>query len=468
MVGEKRVDRKVFIEELSERIFGTPLPTFPLCFKDGTGVPVLYHFTNKLQYDPIYCVVLKPMLAELFSRIPMVHLLRNGGDLSRDLHRESFKAVIDTYRLTDRGVVVALGNDATELDILDAMRAGVMTPRCYRARLFNANRLLDPTVFSITNGDTRRKYTFCHTARLIPEKRHELLLEALCRLRPLVLSGVVLSAGMDEPVPYRQWLEGQLISAGIAVQTGLSLAEVNQHLNQSFMGLALSEGEGQCTAVGEYLLAGLPTVTIAGARGGRNLYLDEENAVFCELNEYSVADGMESLLKKSPNRQRIRDRFAALCLPRSYWDLQALAGEAACQADMITGRMNKEMKDRLMTYSTLQEWGIDRETVSDLAHGLAMNMNGFVISTAFASAPGVRILVRGLKQAPHLPFNQRGDMVDVTSIRYALWSRDLEEEPTLWLRGERGDSIMVLLDRAGVIHCRLDSITVDAIVHRGG
>jgi glycosyltransferase involved in cell wall biosynthesis len=454
-----------FVSMLCDRILNIPLPAFPLYFKSCNGLPVLYHFTQKLQYDTIYSIVLKPILVAIFEHIPMIHLLRNAGDLCHDGYRENYKNAINSFRFTQRGIAVALANDSRELAILESMGNHIDSFENYHASIFNANRLHDPRVFHITNKDNNRKYVFCHTARLARFKRHELLLASLKLLNKDYASrGLVLSSGVaesDNPESYEQQLKQEIKSAGITVLTGISPQEVNELLNQSYMGVILSQAEGACMAVGEYLLTGLPVLTIDGARGGRNDFLNENNAFFCKPEANSVAEGIEYTLKRKPNRQRIRDEFAKHCYPFSYRDLQRLSEFVALESGRIVGRINEKYIDRLHAYSSLLHFGINSSDIKEVCQRLIVQMEGFVIETNLYPETGISIFLRGL-----IEMDNAEEEVDVTSIGCALWTPGRERTPELCLRTHDGKHRIISLDNSGIFHCEIGGHIVNFVIHK--
>jgi len=456
---------KEFSSLLCGKILNIPLPFFPLYFKNFNGLPVLYHFTQKLQYEPVYSVVLKPILAAIFKYIPMIHLLRNAGDLCHDGHCESYKNVINTFCLTEKGIAITLANDSCELGILESIRGQIDNFDNYYANIFNANRLHDPNIFCITNRESERKYVFCHTARLVRFKRHELLLAALRLLNNgYAFRGLVLSSGIAErrdSKSYEYQLEQKIKSSGITIRTRISPQEVNFFLNQSNMGVILSDGEGACAAVGEYLLAGLPVLTIDGARGGRNDFLKEYNAFFCKADADSVAEGIENILRREPNRQHIRDKFARHCLPSSYWELQNIAKSIALKSDQMVGRVNEKYIHRLMTYTSLLDVGIETADLMKICQYLVMHMDGVVLETNLSSNAGIRIFLRGVNGID----DENG--VDVTSVGCALWSSNLEEAPELCFRKQGEEECCVIsLEHSGAFYCELDGVIVSFVVHK--
>jgi hypothetical protein len=79
----------------------------------------------------------------------------------------------------------------------------------------------------------------------------------------------------------------------------LSLSELNEIYINSGCGLALSDREGACFTVVEYLLSGIPVVSTkpidALGLGGRELWLNGENSIYTESDPGAVKEGVEYL-----------------------------------------------------------------------------------------------------------------------------------------------------------------------------
>jgi len=94
--------------------------------------------------------------------------------------------------------------------------------------------------------------------------------------------------------------------------------DVVVRLNESRVGLILSEEEGACYANTEYLLCGLPVVSTP-SRGGRDVFYDEATAVICEPEPSLVLEAVETVLARLDSgemvpatvRQRTIDRIIA-------------------------------------------------------------------------------------------------------------------------------------------------------------
>ena len=86
--------------------------------------------------------------------------------------------------------------------------------------------------------------------------------------------------------------------------------QVNSILNESLMGGIFSKVEGACFSSSQYLLCGLPVISTK-CKGGREIWYNEDNMVYCEDNEESVKNCVEIIKNKlkdgSFDRHKIRE-----------------------------------------------------------------------------------------------------------------------------------------------------------------
>lgn len=82
---------------------------------------------------------------------------------------------------------------------------------------------------------------------------------------------------------------------------------VNKLMHSVDFGAMLSEEEGNCYASNEYLLSGLPVLSVR-SRGGRDVFYDDKNSVQCEATLEGVREGYERMkeLLKTVDRPAIR------------------------------------------------------------------------------------------------------------------------------------------------------------------
>lgn len=81
--------------------------------------------------------------------------------------------------------------------------------------------------------------------------------------------------------------------------------EVNDILNKSFCGLALSKKEGAMYAAVEYMFAGIPVVSTKSI-GGRDVFFDNRYVIIVKDNAKSVAEGVKKAKQLNISPQMIR------------------------------------------------------------------------------------------------------------------------------------------------------------------
>ncbi len=91
----------------------------------------------------------------------------------------------------------------------------------------------------------------------------------------------------------------------------LSLNEVCEGINQSQVGLCLSHIEGTMRACVEYLLCGIPVVSVP-AVGGRMRYLDDSNSRLVPANAKSVALAVQELKQLAISPDLIRNSIISI------------------------------------------------------------------------------------------------------------------------------------------------------------
>jgi hypothetical protein len=90
----------------------------------------------------------------------------------------------------------------------------------------------------------------------------------------------------------------------------LNTVQINTYYNQSRIGGIFSESEGACFASSQYLLVGLPVVSIKSS-GGRDVWYNEYNSVICDNDEDSIYNACQMAQNKLAsgefNREKIRE-----------------------------------------------------------------------------------------------------------------------------------------------------------------
>jgi|Laugresubdmm15sn_1035100.scaffolds.fasta_scaffold03370_5 hypothetical protein len=90
----------------------------------------------------------------------------------------------------------------------------------------------------------------------------------------------------------------------------LNKVQINTFYNQSQIGGIFSESEGACFASSQYLLSGLPVISIKSS-GGRDIWYNEYNSVICDNDEDSIYNACQLARNKLAsgefNREKIRE-----------------------------------------------------------------------------------------------------------------------------------------------------------------
>jgi glycosyltransferase involved in cell wall biosynthesis len=94
----------------------------------------------------------------------------------------------------------------------------------------------------------------------------------------------------------------------------MSQSDVNATLARAAVGLCLSEVEGAMFSSIEYLVAGLPIVTVPN-RGGRDYFFDADYCITAEPNPRAVREAVEALRDRGVPRDHVRARTLARLKP---------------------------------------------------------------------------------------------------------------------------------------------------------
>jgi len=174
----------------------------------------------------------------------------------------------------------------------------------------NNSALVDERIFRPLPGREAR-FDAIYDAKLSSFKRHELAAEV-----PNLALITYLFEGRVDPA-YRA-LVAPLFARSHVVNGDpfsdayrrLALWEVNEALNRSGVGLALSREEGAMYASTQYLLAGLPVVSTASL-GGRDAFYHPEYVRIVDATPRAVAEGVSELRRCGISPEEIRARTLA-------------------------------------------------------------------------------------------------------------------------------------------------------------
>ncbi len=167
---------------------------------------------------------------------------------------------------------------------INGTRAGL------RGDIINHNAFLDENLFYIEK--LTKKYDALYIARRSEIKRHYLA----SRLDNLAL----VAGGQNHknkicPIP----------PSVNDPSEPLDSAGIRKIINQSRVGLCLSEKEGACWSSGEYLLCGTPVVS-THSQGGRSAFYTPHNSVISADDPESIRLAVKAVIDKNLQPQQIR------------------------------------------------------------------------------------------------------------------------------------------------------------------
>lgn len=203
-----------------------------------------------------------------------------GWDQTSGLAK-SARAMIDTLGVDPEQFCV-LANSEAEVSAFGAV--GIP------AEFINHNAWLDETG-AMQPRSVEKLYNAIYVGRLVPGKRHHLAANVP---NLALVAGNPHQKSVVEPPPH-----------AFLNTTPLPREQVAEKINQSHVGLLLSEIEGACYSSSEYLLCGLPVVSTP-SRGGRDVWYNEYNSLIVEAKPDAVAAGVEAFLRSPRDPQRIR------------------------------------------------------------------------------------------------------------------------------------------------------------------
>lgn len=127
--------------------------------------------------------------------------------------------------------------------------------------------------------------------------------------------------------------------------------QVVKILNQSKVGLILSELEGTCRASSEYLLCGLPVVSTE-SKGGRDIWYTKQNSIICESTQDSVKEAVDYFVSNPPNSKKVREE----CIKQIAEHRARFANETLNDLFRLAGENADPEKVLLENLSATHEW----------------------------------------------------------------------------------------------------------------
>ncbi len=224
--------------------------------------------------------------------------------------------------------------------------------------VINQNAFLDTDLFRLAE-DRRKTWDAVYTAKMLPFKRHHLAAE-IPRLAVVYYgSNPEYQAEVEAALPQADFPNGTLADfAAGQRRKWLNQDTMADIYARSHVGLCLSEREGTMWASAEYLLCGLPVVSVPSI-GGRETFFDDYNCFRCEPTTESVLRAVERAIAARRDPREIR----RTCLNRidavrqdfyAFMDeLRAQYGNASY--DYATEFMDRVFRDKLWKTQTTVE-----------------------------------------------------------------------------------------------------------------
>lgn len=174
---------------------------------------------------------------------------------------------------------------------------GYFTARGFQGDLINHNAWLDENAVMRPMPGTEKLYDAIYVGRRSAFKRHMLAKN----VQSLALVAGINHGNNIAPAPE---------DVAYMNAAPLSQDEVCEKINQSHVGLILSEREGACFASSEYLLCGIPVVSTP-SKGGRDVWYNADNSIICAPEPEAVAEAVLSLKADRPDPMHIREMHIA-------------------------------------------------------------------------------------------------------------------------------------------------------------
>jgi glycosyltransferase involved in cell wall biosynthesis len=243
-------------------------------------------------------------MPDLFDGQDSLHFINPSGAL------QTFSQVLqetyfDVARRLPRAHFVFMANEEADLLLLQSLGFAAVLASTY---LFLDERVFCPMSVEPKNHDA------LYNANFRPLKNHQ-----LCRdIRSLALIHYYHpTLTFPEDGTHEADMRKLLAHADILNEEGgaafrwLSLHEVAVAANRAWCGLMLSDSEGAVRACAEYLMCGVPVVSVPST-GGRQRYLTSENSRIVAGSADAVAAAVAALKDLKPDSHAIRRDFMTI------------------------------------------------------------------------------------------------------------------------------------------------------------
>lgn len=180
----------------------------------------------------------------------------------------------------------------------------LFTKKKLNSAFCNSNCFVDENLYFPLLG-TKKRFDAVYDARLVDWKKHDLA----ARVDSLAL--IYYGIPWKEDVSYMNKIKKDFSHAHFFNHSTpgeyqrLAPSDINKCLNQCRIGLCLSKKEGAMYASIQYLLAGLPVVTIPSL-GGRDEFFNDEICLTVSDTPAAVTEGVNEMVRRNLSPAMIR------------------------------------------------------------------------------------------------------------------------------------------------------------------
>lgn len=221
--------------------------------------------------------------------------------LGRDFEGEGISQIRGITDSNPRLELYFLCNEEAEKDFLSRLDL--------RAYVINQNAFVDDNLYSIAHEN--KIFDAVYNAQMLPFKRHHLA-ASISRLALIYYgSSRDYFYKVRDALPHAFYANGDPAKpeeGGGNLFRWIPHGEIGKIYSQAHVGLCLSAREGAMYACAEYLLSGLPVVSTHNV-GGRNMFLDSNNSLFCNDDPKAVASAVAEIISRDLSPTIIRENF---------------------------------------------------------------------------------------------------------------------------------------------------------------
>ncbi|MEM7213980.1 MAG: hypothetical protein AAF423_00450 [Pseudomonadota bacterium] len=255
------------------------------------------------------------VLPDLFDQKHGIHLISVTWNLESDYTAKKIAEAISVAekRFPGHKFILLAQN---EIETLKMSSLGVGNI------LANSSIFMDEQIWRVYPGQ-KKLYDALYVARLSKFKRHDL---ARNISKPAFVYGNTIDEANDtalervrETVPHADYINHSFGDD----YAYLSPEEICMLSAQSSVGLALSEVEGYMRASIQYLMCGLPVVSVPSI-GGRDRYYSPEYCMIVDTDADAVANAVWELSARELNKEAVRKHVARLIAFDRYNFMRAI------------------------------------------------------------------------------------------------------------------------------------------------